>query len=277
LRRTSILVSFGLLVSSIVTATASLAVFVSRSHEPAAATGFDHPYDSRMVELINQQRTLLGLALLQPNGDLAEAADAHNQWMTTHQCFTHQCEGEPSVKERIGAAGYQYWLVSEVIGMNQQTPEEIVAAWMGSPDHRGLLLSTVLKDIGCGYQESAWARVWTCDLGVLPPSLWTSAAPTLVNTPITPPTSTTVIPPTNTLVPTSVPTRTPTSVPPRTPTAVATQTTNSISGNGSTGGSLTVASPTPTSGSNGLHRGWENQLNRDNVKSSQSNGISKSR
>ena len=68
------------------------------------------------VAAINAYRATLGKPALRYDARLAGAADFHNRWMWDHDCFAHQCPGEPDPWERIKAAGYSYTLASEVIG-----------------------------------------------------------------------------------------------------------------------------------------------------------------
>jgi uncharacterized protein YkwD len=208
----------GLLISSLLTAGGSLALFANQSSRPAEASGIDQPYETELMQLINQQRQIAGKAALRFDSRLAVAADNHNALMNQAQYFDHQVPGEPDLYTRILQAGYSpLYAWGEILEINGADPAEAMAVWMGSPGHRDVIVNSIYTDVGCGYLSSTWARLWTCDFamgsGVTIIGSGSSATSTASPTRTSIPTSTPA--PTRTNTPTSIPTLTGTPLPTR--------------------------------------------------------------
>lgn len=99
-------------------------------------------------------------AALRWNDRLAAAAQAHAVWMAQNQMLSHMEPGnDPGT--RIQAAGYNWVQVSENIAAGQQTPSEVVAAWMASTHgHCTNLLDAGVTDLGIGVARDAGGRLW---------------------------------------------------------------------------------------------------------------------
>jgi uncharacterized protein YkwD len=105
--------------------------------------------------LIDRERAQRGLNGLRANAKLARAARNHNSYMLAHECFSHQCAGEPDLARRVTLTDYLpctcAWTVAENLAWGKDahsTPAAIVDAWMNSPPHRDTLLRAGLRDIG---------------------------------------------------------------------------------------------------------------------------------
>lgn len=143
--------------------------------------------DGQIVAAINVQRAQQGLGPLALDPALARIAREHNQYMDEHDCFAHECPGEPTVWQRLASAGYPNAAGSEVIARGYDTIESLVNGWLGSPAHRAILLGSYTH-IGCAWDEFATGylgRWMTCDVGrrsgAAPPTPWptaTTAPPT---------------------------------------------------------------------------------------------------
>jgi uncharacterized protein YkwD len=118
--------------------------------------------------LINEERTARNLRVRRK---LNEAAQKHTRYMYRHNCFSHQCSGEPSTVERIRRAGYMRgtsaWRVGEVIALNRDkaTPREVVRQWKNSPGHRAQILSSGYKHMGVGMIARRGKAYYTVTLG----------------------------------------------------------------------------------------------------------------
>lgn len=131
---------------------------------PTPATGLD----AQIEEAINAQRKANGLAPVTNDPALTRIARQHNQWMDDHDCFAHDCPGEPNVWQRLAGAGYPYGYGSEVIARGYDTVTALVQGWMNSSGHRAILLGTAWNRVGCAWDEwgnSYLARWQTCDFG----------------------------------------------------------------------------------------------------------------
>ncbi len=162
----------------------------------------------RVVDLTNQERAKHGLPALMLDAALCQSAAAHSQDLATHNIFGHNGSNGSTVGDRIAATGYSpLYAYGENVAAGQATPEEVVVAWMNSPDHRENILSPLYQHIGVGYaynENSTYRHYWTQNFGSHGKVEATPVPPTPV-----PPTATRV-PPTQ-VPPTRVP---PTPVPP---------------------------------------------------------------
>ncbi|MGD0094606.1 MAG: CAP domain-containing protein, partial [Planctomycetota bacterium] len=95
--------------------------------------------EKAVCELTNKERKNAGLEPLQLNAKLFEAARAHAANMLKHGKMAHKLDGQEA-PQRVAAKGYRYALVGENVAYGQETPEEVVAAWMASPTHRANIL-----------------------------------------------------------------------------------------------------------------------------------------
>ena len=123
--------------------------------------------DGQIVAAINQQRAAQGLGPLALDPALVTIARAHNAYMDDHNCFDHQCSGEPSVWQRLAQAGYPNYAGSETIARGYDTVSALVNGWMNSSGHRAILLGNYTH-VGCAWDEydSGYMGRWmTCDFG----------------------------------------------------------------------------------------------------------------
>ncbi len=131
---------------------------------PAPASG---GIGEETVAAINAYRATLGKPALRYDSRLAGAADFHNRWMRDHDCWAHQCPGEPDPWQRIKAAGYSYTTASEVIGRGYGDAASAVSGWRNSPPHNAIITGDY-ADAGCAMLAATqigngpW---WTCDFG----------------------------------------------------------------------------------------------------------------
>ena len=126
----------------------------------------------QVVNLTNQFRAQNGLAPLALNSKLSEAAQTHSQNMATQDFFSHTGKDGSSAGDRVSRTGYDWRTVAENIAAGQQTPAEVVNAWINSPGHRANMLNTTIKEIGVGYFFLAedtgttnYNAYWTQDFG----------------------------------------------------------------------------------------------------------------
>jgi uncharacterized protein YkwD len=129
--------------------------------------------------LVNRQRTRLGLRALSGDRRLAHAAAKHSKRMRGGDCFAHQCPSEASPKARLMDVNYLIggllnWSYGENIAWgadNYGTPQNIVSAWMHSPEHRANILHPAFRDAGVGIvwgtigHRRARGGVFTMDFG----------------------------------------------------------------------------------------------------------------
>lgn len=105
-----------------------------------------------MVDLVNQQRTLNGLAPLEVNAKLVEAAQIHARDMAQFDVMEHDLPQAtlPTLVSRASFVGYNYAWIGENIAFNYSDAAAVVDAWMNSPGHRANILSVNFTEVGAG-------------------------------------------------------------------------------------------------------------------------------
>jgi uncharacterized protein YkwD len=127
-----------------------------------------------LLEQINRVRALHGLAPVYPSAQLQVAATHHSDDMMVRDYFAHTSPTGSSVYSRIVGSGFvngYNWVGGETLAWgtgSRATPLGTVNAWLASPEHRAIMLSSTYHWIGisrtCGtYEGNASACVWTAD------------------------------------------------------------------------------------------------------------------
>jgi uncharacterized protein YkwD len=116
--------------------------------------------ESRVIELVNQARQGAGCAPVAVDGRLTTAASRHSADMAARNYFSHTTPEGVTFAERIKRAGYPS-PGAENIAHGQDTAEQVMQGWMGSPGHRANIQNCSLRTIGVGTQ----AKYWTQDFG----------------------------------------------------------------------------------------------------------------
>ncbi|BCB04389.1 CAP domain-containing protein [Bacillus sp. KH172YL63] len=116
-------------------------------------------YEQQVVELTNQERAKQGLPALKVDAELSKVAREKSRDMQANNYFSHTSPTYGSPFDMMKQFGIQYNAAGENIAMGQQTPEEVVQAWMNSEGHRKNILSANYTHIGVGYVENG--HYWT--------------------------------------------------------------------------------------------------------------------
>ncbi len=109
---------------------------------------------SQVLSEINYQRLKVGLDALKENDLLSSAAYKKINDVETYEYFSHI---NPITQKRwsdfIRESGYEYAEIGENLAMGYQTPEEIVRAWLDSPEHKKNLLSNKFTHSGLAHKQ----------------------------------------------------------------------------------------------------------------------------
>lgn len=132
---------------------------MTEEKEQAESNDFLHPYEREVVALTNEERVKNGLAPLEIDEALSKVARDKSFDMQTNNYFDHQSPVYGSPFDMMRAYGIQYTSAGENIARGQQTPQEVVNAWMNSPGHRENILNSDYTHIGVGYVEQG--HYWT--------------------------------------------------------------------------------------------------------------------
>ncbi len=145
---------------------------------PAASPTPSSDFTLQVEELINIERSLVGLHLLHTSPALRQASLRHATDMATNTFCTHDGSDGSTAYERMRDAGYTDPF-SEIIGCGQDSPTTVVSAWMNSPAHRAIILCNVCTELGAGHflngSPFSARNYWTVTFGTRPT---TGPAPT---------------------------------------------------------------------------------------------------
>ncbi|MBT2659008.1 sporulation protein [Bacillus sp. ISL-18] len=123
-------------------------------------TGTLSAFEQKVVDLTNQERAKNGLPALKVDTTLSKMAHEKARDMSANNYFSHTSPTYGSPFDLMKKFGITYNYAGENIAMGQQTPQEVVNAWMNSEGHRKNILSSNFNYIGVGYvaQGNYWAQ-----------------------------------------------------------------------------------------------------------------------
>ncbi|MCB9175589.1 MAG: hypothetical protein H6648_00410 [Caldilineae bacterium] len=127
-------------------------------------------FERQVVDIVNAERSARGLAPVQPDRRLWDAAEAHAEWMAANRRLSHTGAGGSTLATRAWAEGYRYTALGEVLARGQRSPEEVVRGrpcdrwcgtvcdgsarcdgWKQSPGHWNIIVSPSYRDLGVAY------------------------------------------------------------------------------------------------------------------------------
>ncbi|HEX8748604.1 MAG TPA: CAP domain-containing protein [Pyrinomonadaceae bacterium] len=120
----------------------------------ASATDEAEISPGAVIYFTNQERVKRGLTPLEVSPELSRAAAAKARDMIESQYYAHA-----QWERFIRVAGYNYCLAGENLALNYTDAEELVDAWMGSPDHRYNLLKAGYDEIGVAVVRGRYKTV----------------------------------------------------------------------------------------------------------------------
>ncbi len=98
----------------------------------------------------NMQRSNNGLAPLQLNSSLSQAATAKAQHMIANNYWAHTAPDGTTPWSFVQSAGYSYSTAGENLAKNFLTSSGVVTGWMNSSAHRANILNATFLDVGYG-------------------------------------------------------------------------------------------------------------------------------
>ncbi|OAH53565.1 hypothetical protein AWH48_09780 [Domibacillus aminovorans] len=117
-------------------------------------------FEQQVFELVNQERAKQGVKALQLDTKLSDVARTKSQDMKNKGYFSHQSPTYGSPFDMMKQFGITYKSAGENIAKGQQTPEEVMNAWMNSDGHRKNILSADYTHIGVGYVDGHWTQMF---------------------------------------------------------------------------------------------------------------------
>lgn len=113
----------------------------------------------QVIDLTNAERRKQGLPDLQADNQLSGVAQKKSDDMQQKHYFSHTSPTYGSPFDMMRDFGVAYKSAGENIAQGQQTPQEVVQAWMNSEGHRKNILSNSFTHIGVGYEDTG--KHWT--------------------------------------------------------------------------------------------------------------------
>ncbi len=115
-----------------------------------------------LVTQTNAQRSPLGLVSLRIDPDLMRIARDRATVMASTDIMSHTEPDGRNVFDRMNAAGLTWYGAGEIIAWNtypaQYSTAEAIRAWMASPGHHAIMVSTGYNYVGYGAAISASGR-----------------------------------------------------------------------------------------------------------------------
>ncbi len=124
-------------------------------------------YEWEVLRLTNHERLQYGLQPL--SLDPAIQGICNRREVEIASYFSHDMpDGTSAYITKLDNAGIAHSCCAENIAMGQESPQDVVTAWMNSPGHRANILHFALTHIGVGYngRYETWVQVFTgtCDI-----------------------------------------------------------------------------------------------------------------
>jgi len=133
----------GLVVLTIVSFTSLQSYYITHSERFLSAV-----LPAVLVDLTNGDRAEEGLAALEPNQTLQQAAQMKADHMAEFEYFAHDAPDGTTPWEWFAAAGYEYEAAGENLAINFSDSADVERAWMDSPAHRENILEEGFIEIG---------------------------------------------------------------------------------------------------------------------------------
>ncbi|SFA96667.1 uncharacterized protein, YkwD family [Cohnella sp. OV330] len=118
-------------------------------------------FAAQVVDLVNQERAKAGLSALKSDAKLTTVADAKAKDMYNNNYFDHTSPTYGSPFDMMKQFGVTYSYAGENIAMGQQSPTEVMTAWMNSAGHKANILNANFKSIGVAYYNGEWVQEFT--------------------------------------------------------------------------------------------------------------------
>jgi uncharacterized protein YkwD len=115
--------------------------------------------------LVNHERTTFGLNALSVDGKLTLAAQTFSLDMAVRNFFSHVSPDGRDPGDRITAVGFNWLAYGENIAYGQQTPREVMTAWLASEGHCENLFKPEFTVAGYGVGYAGTRAYWTQDFG----------------------------------------------------------------------------------------------------------------
>ncbi|QHW30781.1 LysM peptidoglycan-binding domain-containing protein [Paenibacillus rhizovicinus] len=118
-------------------------------------------FAAQVVTLVNKERAKAGLSALKSDTLLTKVALDKAKDMYANNYFDHNSPTYGSPFDMMRAYGVAYSYAGENIAKGQQTPQEVMTAWMNSAGHKANILGSHYGKIGVAYYNGEWVQEFT--------------------------------------------------------------------------------------------------------------------
>lgn len=115
--------------------------------------------------LVNHERTSAGLGALTVHPNVRLAAQRYADDMALRNFFSHDSPEGTDPGDRLTLAGFAWSAYGENLAAGQQTPREVMAAWLDSPSHCSNLLTPMYTVAGYGVSTAGNGPYWVQEFG----------------------------------------------------------------------------------------------------------------
>ncbi len=124
--------------------------------------------EAEVIRLVNIERSKKGLQLLKQNWELSRVARYKSQDMINKKYFAHESPTYGSPFKMMESFGIKFSAAAENIAYGQQTPQEVMNAWMNSAGHKSNILGPSFLEIGVGAAKDSQGRVYWTQMFIKP-------------------------------------------------------------------------------------------------------------
>jgi len=124
--------------------------------------------EGKLIELVNLERAVDGIPVLQFNDKLAAAARRHAQDMAQYDYCSHDRRDGREFWQSIRASGYPTSKLAENVAAGLATPEETFESLMSSPLHWANIIDPEFTQIGVGHAvgpTGVYHHFWAQEFG----------------------------------------------------------------------------------------------------------------
>ncbi|OMF22734.1 SCP-like extracellular [Paenibacillus sp. FSL H8-0548] len=115
-------------------------------------------FEQQVLDLVNQERSKVGLKSLVMNSELSNMAMVKAKDMHDNNYFDHNSPRYGSPFDMMKEFGIEYSSAGENIAKGQQSPTQVMNDWMNSPGHRANILKDSFTQIGIAYYNGEWVQ-----------------------------------------------------------------------------------------------------------------------
>jgi len=106
--------------------------------------------EAELIALINAERAKNGAPALTENWEVARLARYKSEEMKRHGVFCHESLVYGSPDQLLARFSVPHNVVGSNIAMGQETPQQVLGAWLNSQSHHANLVNTEYTSAGVG-------------------------------------------------------------------------------------------------------------------------------